>query len=86
MQSSLIGKIEKANRYAQEPERVQFVDFSVKFRGDHSTYNTTYKEGTWHCTCDFFQHSGICSHTMAMNKILDVMIPENNLTATAKEK
>jgi hypothetical protein len=80
MQSSLIGKIEKANRYAQEPERVKFNDFSVKFHGEHGNYTTTYKDGQWHCTCDFFQHAGTCSHTMAMTKILDVMLEENNLT------
>ncbi len=80
MQSSLIGKIEKANRYAREPERVRFIEFSVHFRGDSNTYTTSYKQGEWHCTCDFFQHSGTCSHTMAMNKILDVMLEENNLT------
>lgn len=84
MQSSLIGKIEKANRYAQEPERVKFVEFSVKFRGDNSTYTTSYNKGEWHCTCDFFQHSGTCSHTMAMEKILGEMVPESAETPVAK--
>ena len=31
MQSSLIGKIEKAKRYAEEPERVTISDFSAVF-------------------------------------------------------
>lgn len=83
MQSSLIGKIEKANRYAQEPDRIKFIELSVHFRGDSSNYTTNYKEGEWHCTCDFFQHSGTCSHTMAMGKVLGEMIPENS-TAPAK--
>ena len=80
MQSSLIGKIEKANRYAQEPERIKFDQFSVHFRGDSSTYTTGYKDGEWNCTCDFFQHSGTCSHTMAMGKLLGEMLPENSVT------
>jgi len=33
MQSSLIGKIEKAKRYAQETDRISFSEFTVKFRG-----------------------------------------------------
>ena len=84
MQSSLIGKIEKANRYAQEPERIKFIEFSVNFRGDNNNYVTSYKRGTWHCTCDFFQHSGTCSHTMAMEKILGEMIPEETSVPAAK--
>jgi hypothetical protein len=75
MQSSLIGKIEKAIRYAQETDRVTFNDFSVKFRGENSEYSTSYKDGKWHCTCSFFSKWGICSHTMAMEKILANMLP-----------
>jgi len=77
MQSGLIGKIEKANRYARELDRIRFTEFTVRFRGDSNIYTTTYKEGTWHCTCDFFQHSGTCSHTMAMEKVLGEMVTEN---------
>ena len=33
MQSSLIGKIQKAKAYAEEPDRVQFNNFSLNFRG-----------------------------------------------------
>ena len=80
MQSSLIGKIQKAKIYATEPERVKFTDFSVKFHGDHNNYITSFKDGQWHCTCDFFQHTGTCSHTMAMEKILGVMLPEEAVT------
>jgi hypothetical protein len=80
MQSSLIGKIEKAKRYAQETERVSFTELSVNFRGDHNNYTTAYKDGKWHCTCPFFTNWGTCSHTMAMEKILVKMLPETALT------
>ena len=80
MQSSLIGKIEKAKLYAQEPDRVTFDELSVKFRGDNSEYNTSYKDGKWHCTCSFFSSWGLCSHTMAMEKILANMLPPEALT------
>jgi hypothetical protein len=80
MQSSLIGKIEKAYRYAQERERITFSDFTVSFRGEHDTYNLSYKEGQWHCACSFFSKWGLCSHTMALQKILFEMLPEEALS------
>ena len=75
MQSSLIGKIEKANRYAGETDRVTFSEFSVEFRGDNNNYATGYKDGKWHCSCLFFSNWGLCSHTMALEKILNNMLP-----------
>ncbi len=80
MQSSLIGKIEKAKLYAQEKNRVTFSDFSVKFRGENDVYDITLHEGKWHCSCGFFSSWGTCSHTMAMERILDHMLPEEALT------
>ncbi len=80
MQSSLIGKIEKAKRYAEEPERVKFSGFSVVFRGENNDYATEYKEGKWHCSCRFFSTWEVCSHTMALERILGNMLPEEALT------
>jgi len=68
MQSSLIGKIEKAKRYAQETERVTFSEFSVEFQGEHDNYTTSYQ--------DFFSNWGLCSHTMALERILGSMLPK----------
>jgi len=81
MQSSLIGKIEKANRYAQETDRVTFTDFVVKFRGENDSYNTGYQDGKWHCSCPFFSNWGLCSHTMALQKILSNMLPAEAQTS-----
>ncbi len=81
MQSSLIGKIEKAKRYAEETERIAFTEFSVKFQGNHDSYTTGYKDGQWYCSCDFFSSWGICSHTMAVEKILGKMLPEETSSA-----
>jgi hypothetical protein len=75
MQSSLIGKIEKAKRYAQETDRVTFEEFAVKFHGENNDYDTSYREGKWHCSCSFFTSWGLCSHTMAMERILTNMLP-----------
>ncbi len=76
MQSSLIGKIEKAKRYAEEPDRVTLSEFSADFRGEHSSYTVSYKGAKWHCTCHFFSQRGLCSHTMALQRLLAEMLPK----------
>lgn len=80
MQSSLIGKIEKAKRYAQEKDRITFTELSVNFRGENDTHVTKYGIEGWNCTCDFFSHWGLCCHTMAMEKILGDMLPKEALS------
>ncbi len=80
MQSSLIGKIEKAKRYAQEKDRVTFSELSVKFRGENDDYNISYQDGKWHCSCQFFSSWGTCSHTMALERMLGNMLPAEALT------
>jgi len=75
MQSSLIGKIEKAKRYAQEKDRVAFTDFKVSFRGDNDSYLLSYEQGRWSCSCNFFSAHGMCSHTMALQRMLGEMLP-----------
>ncbi len=80
MQSSLIGKIEKAKRYAQEKERITFSELVVKFKGENDDYSISFKGGKWHCTCPFFSNWGTCSHTMALEKILGNMLPQEALT------
>jgi len=75
MNSSLIGKIQKAKRYAEERDRVTFQEMAVTFRGDHNTHRLTFQNGHWHCTCHFFAGWGTCSHTMAMQRILGAMLP-----------
>ncbi|MBI4491985.1 MAG: hypothetical protein HY690_04250 [Chloroflexi bacterium] len=75
MHSSLISKIQKANLYAREPERVQFTELSVQFQGEHDTYTVTYQAGRWHCTCHSFPAWGICSHAMAIEKLMGRMLP-----------
>jgi len=80
MQSSLIGKIEKAKRYAEEKGRVTFSELSAQFHGENDDYDISYKDDQWHCTCNFFANWGLCSHTMALEKILGNMLPEEALT------
>jgi len=76
LQSSLIGKIEKARRYAEEREdRIKFQAFTVRFRGENDEHEVTLDGSRWSCTCDFFDGYGTCCHTMALERVLDGMLP-----------
>jgi hypothetical protein len=74
MDYGMIGKIDKAKRYSEERDRIHFHNFSVTFDGENSNHTVTYDEGHWNCDCNFFHSRGVCSHTMAMEKILQNMI------------
>lgn len=80
MNSSLIGKVEKARRYAQEKERVSFNTFEVKFHGENDDHSVTLQNGHLRCNCDFFVTWETCSHTMAMERILERMLPHEALS------
>ena len=45
MHSSMIGKIEKARKYAEEPERISFQRFTLTFSGDNDHHTVEYDEG-----------------------------------------
>lgn len=74
MDSGMIGKIQKAKRYAEERERIRFNKLAVTFDGTNNPHTVKYEEGNWSCDCDFFQTRGRCSHTMALEMILEGMI------------
>lgn len=76
MDYGMIGKIEKARRYAEERDRIHFETFSVTLDGKNNPHTVHYEAGSWQCDCDFFQTRGVCSHTMALERILEGMIPE----------
>ena len=75
MHSSLISKIQKANLYAREPERIQFQTLSLKFQGEHDQYRVSYDGSNWSCDCHFFPTWKTCSHIMAMQKLIGTMLP-----------
>ena len=83
MHSSLIGKIQKAHLYAQEPDRIEVHEFSARFRGDHDTYTVTYRDEQWACTCSFFPQWGVCSHIMATQRMMGPMAPHDHDVSTA---
>jgi hypothetical protein len=75
MNSSMVNKIAKARRYAEEPERIQFSRFEANFQGENDVHTTTFDNGDWQCTCHFFNDWGDCCHVMAMQRVLGVTIP-----------
>lgn len=79
MHSSLIGKVEKARAYAHERHRMQFDRLQVSFRGDNADHRVTLTDGAWTCTCDFFEGWRVCSHTMALERVLEGMVPNQPL-------
>lgn len=70
-------KIEKAKRYAEERSRIQFESLKVTFDGDNNPHTVHFQNGSWQCDCDFFLSRASCSHTMALEMILEGMLPES---------
>ena len=82
MHSSIVSKIEKSRAYAEEKERVTFGSFSVTFRGNHNSYDVSYDDGDWCCSCSFFATRALCSHTMALQRILEGMLAREEKAAS----
>lgn len=80
MHSSLIGKIEKAIRYEQEPNRIHFQTAQVEFRGEHDNYVVKLEGSNWVCSCHTFSIGLECSHIMALQRILNPMLDEEART------
>jgi hypothetical protein len=76
MDYSMIGKIDKAKRYAEERDRMHIDSLSVTIEGENSQHKVHFENGIWECDCGFFRTRGRCSHTMALEIILEGMISE----------
>ena len=75
MNSGLIGKIDKAKRYASERGRMRVSSLHVDFHGENDTHEVALDGESWRCSCDFFGGWGACAHTMALERVLEGMIP-----------
>lgn len=75
MDYGMVNKILKAKEYAAEPHRIQFSTFTVHFDGLNDGHTVTYDKGQWNCDCNYFGSHGVCSHSMAMERVLGVMLP-----------
>ncbi len=77
MHSSVIGKVEKANRYARELDRFQVERLSVTVRGDNDTHRVRLDPDGWQCACHTFETFGECAHVLALQKVLGEMLPDD---------
>ena len=77
MDYGMIGKIQKAKRYAEQRDRIHIEALTVTFEGENNPHTVNLENGNWHCDCDFFQTRGRCSHTMALEIILEGMLSES---------
>lgn len=76
MDYGMISKIQKAKQYANQRDRIRIDSLAVTFLGTNNPHVVTYEDGQWTCDCEFFQTRGRCSHTMALEIILEGMLPE----------
>lgn len=75
MDTGLMRKFEKAKSYAQERDRMHVESLTVNFDGKNSPHKVQFRDGKWHCDCEFFVGRDRCSHTMALELVLDRMVP-----------
>ena len=83
MHSSIIGKIDKARKYAEEKDRVNITSLKATFQGNHDTYAVGFESGSWHCECRSFLTREMCSHTMALQRMLDEMLASSGRPSPA---
>ena len=76
MDYGLIGKLEKAKRYAEDRHRFRFNKFDLNFHGDNNDHHVGYENGVFTCDCEFFLTHKRCGHTMALEILLKDMIVE----------
>ena len=76
MDYGMIGKLEKAKRYAEDRHRFRFNKFELTSHGDNNEHNVNYEDGNFHCDCEFFLTHKRCGHSMALEILLKDMIVE----------
>jgi hypothetical protein len=77
MDYARISRIEKSKIYAEErQDRVTVESLRVSILGDNNgAHAVTYDDGNWTCDCNYFKtRQEVCSHIMAMERILADMV------------
>ena len=77
MQSALHGMIDKARRYAQEPDRVRMDSLAVRVRGNNGEHDVRLAEGRLVCDCDHYGHQAICAHVLTVERLFRPHLPPN---------
>lgn len=75
MDNGMIRKYEKAKLYAEQRDRIKVQSLEVAFEGKNNPHIVKFDNGEWQCDCDFFIGHKRCSHTMALDIVLDQMLP-----------
>lgn len=78
---NIVSDVKKAKRYSEETDRIRFKSFDAQFQGRNRDNQLTYQNDKWTCTCTFFKSYQVCSHNMAMERMLDGMV---ELASTAR--
>jgi hypothetical protein len=79
MDYSMIGKIQKAKEYAEDPSRATFNSFTVEFKGSNDTYSLSLGPDGWQCSCPGFQKYAICPHIMSLERRFGPMLKRQPL-------
>jgi hypothetical protein len=81
---NVVSDVEKAGQYAEELDRLAFISFQASFQGEHNTYTINYDKGSWDCDNPYFRTHGVCSHTMAMERMLKGMVKPVSLVSESE--
>lgn len=73
MDTGLMRKYEKAKQYSEERNRMHVENLVVHFSGRNNPHRVEFRNGAWHCDCEFFVGRDRCSHTMALEIVLQGM-------------
>lgn len=76
MYSSLISMVEKAKRYADEPDRITIRDLAIDFRGNNGSHTVSLRGDDWNCECDHFQAHALCAHVMTLQRLFGTHLRE----------
>jgi hypothetical protein len=76
MQSTIVTKAEKAHRYALERDRLQISAIEGTFEAGGGSHVIRLGEAGWTCDCEFGTAHGVCPHTEAASRMLDVHLGE----------
>lgn len=78
MQSSLYGMIDKAHRYADEPDRVRLTSLTAQVRGDNDEHTVSLSDEHLVCNCDHYKTERICAHVLTLERVLKAHLPPNS--------
>ncbi|MEI7744831.1 MAG: hypothetical protein WCK58_13920 [Chloroflexota bacterium] len=76
MQSTIVTKAEKAHRYAQEPDRLRISVIEATFEAGGGSHVLRLDGDRWTCDCEFAVAHGVCPHSEAASRMLDVHLVE----------